>query len=256
MKTITNYTTPSGKVITEYEFVKDLGVTMQNNASFDLQINNIIEVGKQLSGWILRVFRNRSQQVMLTLWKSLVIPRIEHSSQLWSPQKVNSIQRIEHLQWSFVRKIDGILNLNYWQALKKLNLYSLQRRRERYQLIYVWKILENIVPNFSNISVYSHSRRGRLCKTPEVVNHLPKATQNLLYCSLKYTGPRLFNSLPKSVRDISNCDVNSFKNALDKYLKQVPDEPQLVGYTMMRRAETNSVIDMCGLMTSAVPQST
>ena len=31
--------------------------------------------------------------------------------------------------------------------MKKLNLYSLERRRERYMCIYVWKILRNYVPN-------------------------------------------------------------------------------------------------------------
>ena len=34
-----------------------------------------------------------------------------------------------------------------------LKLYSLQRRRDRYTIIYVWKILESIVPNL-NIPIW------------------------------------------------------------------------------------------------------
>ena len=51
---------------------------------------------------------------MLTLWKSLVLPRIEYCSILWPPHKISDIQNLEHLQWSFVRRIQGSTNLNYW----------------------------------------------------------------------------------------------------------------------------------------------
>ena len=37
----------------------------------------------------------------------------------------------------------------YATGLKCLNLYSLQRRRDRYTAISVWKIMEEIVPNLS-----------------------------------------------------------------------------------------------------------
>ena len=35
-----------------------------------------------------------------------------------------------------------------------------------------------------------------------------------------------------------------FKTVLDKYLSTIPDEPQIQGYTSMRRAESNSLLDM------------
>ena len=38
-------------------------------------------------------------------------------------------------------------NLSYHQRLNALRLYSLQRRLDRYIVIYMWKILENLVPN-------------------------------------------------------------------------------------------------------------
>ena len=38
----------------------------------------------------------------------------------------------------------------YHERLKSLGLYSLQRRRERYCIIYIWKIIEGLAPNFSN----------------------------------------------------------------------------------------------------------
>ena len=49
---------------------------------------------------------------MLTLWKTLVLPRLEYCSQLWDPFHVGEIQQLEIVQRSFIRKIDGALGLS------------------------------------------------------------------------------------------------------------------------------------------------
>ena len=53
--------------------------------------------------------------------------------------------------------------------------------------------------------------------------------------------------------DITNCSSESFKQALDTFLKTIPDEPQTPGYTCMRRAESNSLIHMTPLTTARHP---
>ena len=54
--------------------------------------------------------------------------------------------------------------LSYSKCLEVLKLYSLQRRRERYGIIYVWKIIKELVPNRSDPITCSFSdRRGRAC---------------------------------------------------------------------------------------------
>ena len=50
--------------------------------------------------------------------------------------------------------------------------------------------------------------------------------------------------LPKFIRNITGVGVEKFKDELDSFLQQVPDEPQIMGYTAMRRADSNSLIDM------------
>ena len=74
-----------------------------------------------------------------------------------------------------------------------LKLYSLQRRRDRYTIIYVWKILESIVPNLNiPITSYSSIRRGRLCATSHVgiasIGHLG----TLVYHNFRFRGIRLY----------------------------------------------------------------
>ena len=56
----------------------------------------------------------------------------------------------------------------------------------------------------------------------------------------------LFNVIPKHIRDLSSkkVSVDGFKKALDEYLALVPEEPQIRGYTAMRQADSNSLVDM------------
>ena len=43
---------------------------------------------------------------------------------------------------------------------------------------------------------------------------------------------------------MTGCKVDLFKRRLDKYLSTIPDEPQVLGYTAQRRADSNSVLHM------------
>ena len=78
----TDYISNTGLVIKEENQVRDLGVTMHRSGSFSEQILKIVKEGKQQCGWILRTFNTRDSLPMITLWKSLVLSRLEYCSQL------------------------------------------------------------------------------------------------------------------------------------------------------------------------------
>ena len=44
--------------------------------------------------------------------------------------------------------------------------------------------------------------------------------------SFQSSGPRLWNSLPKNVRNKTKCSQEDFKEMLDIFLSKVPDEPR------------------------------
>ena len=136
IKANTEYLTPQGNTITTKDVVKDLGILMSNDCLFKQQINAITEKAKNIISWILRTFKSREYDAMITLYRSLVIPILEYCSVLWSPSSVGLIQQLESIQWSFLRKIRGINCHNYWECLERMKMYSLERRRERYRIIY------------------------------------------------------------------------------------------------------------------------
>ena len=241
----TSYTGADGTVIEEKDNVRDLGVTLSNDASFNTHIHERCEMVKSKIAWVLRTFSTRHRLPMLTLWKSLILNHIEYCSQLWSPSKVGSTQSLELLQKSFISRIDGMQGLSYWEQLQDLKMYSLERRRERYQAIYTWRMLEGQVPNIDTTPFRASlsDRRGRMCVIPPILPSAPERIKTIRFASLTHKGPRLFNSLPSEVRNLTGCCTETFKNALDRYLRSLPDQPLIPNYTQYRQCESNSIID-------------
>ena len=100
---------------------------------------------------------------------------------------------VEKVQRSFTRFISGMAGLSYTERLAVLKLYSLQRGRERYIVIYVWKILEGLVPNlYPPICSKTPDRRGRTC----ISSHINVGRLGTLeYNSFRWCAIRLFNQL-------------------------------------------------------------
>ena len=182
---------------------------------------------------------------MLALWKQLILCDLHNLSQLWSPNKTGDIQALELLQRSYLHCISGMQGLNYWEQLGELKLYSLERHRERYIAIYTWRILEGHVPHFdmTPVSFQWHPRRGREGLVPRVSGTALSSILRVRYCSLPIKGPSIFGSLPRPIRNVTGCNVETFKAGLDRYLMLVPDEPLIPGYTCYRGSTPNSLLD-------------
>ena len=157
------YHTPDQSNIKEVACVKDLGVHFDSSGTFEANITEAVKKGNNMAAWILRVFATREEVPMMTLFKSMVIPRLEYCCQLWSPHLLKDIQRLEAVQRSFTARIAGLQHLNYWQRLDHLKLYSLERRRERYLVLYIYKIINKLVPNLRDTR-FSINSLAEICK--------------------------------------------------------------------------------------------
>ena len=236
------YLSPDKKPIQIKTDLRDLGVQLSDNLSFSVHIENTVTAGSKLVGWGLRTFWSRSRSVMLTLLRSLVQPKLDYCSQLWSPADQKSINKLESVQRHLVnrikdRKLDG---LNYWEKLKELRLYSQERRRERYQVIFLWKISQRMVSGYSVDFSYD-GRRGRSIVPKNVVRSAPTMVRHAREQSLGVRGAALFNLLPEQLRSMNSEHVDLFKNHLDVFLSSIPDQPTMPG--LGRAATTNSLLD-------------
>ena len=115
------YAADDGSPIEEKTSLRDLGITMSNDASFSIHINEKAVAMCSKVAWVLRTFKTRKQIPMLTLWKSMVLSLHDFCVQLWCPFKKGDIQMLELIQRSFVRKISGMYRLSYWEQLAALS---------------------------------------------------------------------------------------------------------------------------------------
>ena len=136
-------------------------------------------------------------------------------------------------------------DLDYHERLKELKLYSLERRRDRYFIIYGWQQLEGLKENVLKLKSSWNGRDRRIIVTniPNKANgkRLSSKEKNLIYNSPARQTQRLFNSIPAKLRNMSCITTDTFKKHLDEWLKKVPDQPRSGGYSKWVAAETNSV---------------
>ena len=198
-----------------------------------------VKKARNKSAWVFSVFKTRKPAPMVTLYKSLVRSIMEYCCPLWSPSKLGDIQALESIQRTFTSKIAGLNNIDYWQRLKKLNLMSLQRRRERYIILFIWRILnQHVSSDVISVVCQTPSRNGIKAKVPCLSKYSLQRHQSTYDSSFAVNGPRLWNSIPSNLTLIA--DFNMFKCMLTKFLLTVPDKPHVRGYCY---ANHNSLLD-------------
>ena len=180
----------------------------------------------------------------MTLWRSLVQSKLDYCSQLWSPCDQSSITKLENIARHFTARVEGMQDYDYWDRLTNLNLYSQERRRERYQVIFLWKVAEGLVQGYS-CPFYTSPRRGRLAHVHPYRNQSPASVKKARESSLKVKGANLFNIIPQHLRDMTAVSQDQFKSSLDAWLKTIPDQPTIP--SRQRPACSNSLLDQVPL---------
>merc|ERR1712055_1171540 len=122
--------------------------------------------------------------------------------------------------------------LDYHERLKKLKLYSLERRRERYLIINAWQQIEGITENISELKArrIGRSRRIKTSAIPLVINgkRIKERNRTLIHNSTTRKMERLFNVLPQSLINITDTTTETFKRHLDKWLEVYLTHPRLM----------------------------
>ena len=89
-------------------------------------------------------------------------------------------------------------------------------------------------------------RRGRLAVPASIPSDAPTCLKRAREKFLNVHGARIFNLLPKSLRNENAADFPLFKNHLDIFLARIPDQPTTAG--LVRAAVTNSLLDQVPLV--------
>ena len=221
---IFQYLAPENQQIQVKEDLRDLGVRISSNLRLKTHIENTVTAASRIVGLGLRTFQGRSRGLMLTLLRSLVQPRLDYCSQLWSPSDQTSINQLESVQRNLVDRIKDskLQGMNYWEKLKDLKVYSQERRRERYRILFIWKISQGLVSGYPLKFTSGENRRGRLVIPKPVVRASPSIVRKARERSIGVRGAQVFNLLPENLRNENCGDIALFRNHLDIFGQPQP----------------------------------
>ena len=175
----------------------------------------------------------------MTPYKSFVRSQLNYSSLLWHAQKIGDIEVIEGVQRAFKSRISAVSQFDYWERLRKLKLMSLQRRRERFIIIWMFRCRLGEVPNDLGIEFRAPGRLGIKAVVPPMSINGSRRAQSKYDESFAVIGPKLWNVLPADVSIINN--PRTFKRVLTEWCLKCPDRPPVAGY---RRLDDNSLLSV------------
>ena len=205
-----------GKQLETCNEEKDLGVIITNDLKSSKQCIEVEKKAQKILGYIKRQFTTRKKDTILTLYNALVRPHLEYAVQFWSPSLRKDIERLEKVQARATKLIPSIRHMSYERRLTQLNLYSLEKRRIRGQLIETFKILKGI-ENIDYRKLFTFSSN----QTRSNGWKLDLKRFNTSQCGdfFTYKIASYWNKLPSDV--VNSANVNQFKTRLDKVIDTV-----------------------------------
>ena len=165
-------------ILSPVQQLKYLGILVSQDLSWSTHIRSTCDKVRQKACWVLSVFFTWSPTVILNLYKSMVRSLLEYCSPLWSPTKITDIQELKSVQRTFTSTIAGCHDLYYWKRLKKNSLTSLQRRRERFTILHMWKILHGVTSNDVKVNFQPKSRTGIKAVVPPLTANCMKTEES------------------------------------------------------------------------------
>ena len=118
---------------------KDLGVIIDMELTFEEHMASKIKKANGIMGLIRRTFSFLDAETFRKLYTSFVRPHLEYANTVWSPFLRKHIKMLESVQERATKLVDGMKSMEYGERLQKLDLPTLQHRRERGDMIQVWK---------------------------------------------------------------------------------------------------------------------
>ena len=191
---------------------KDLGVLITADLKASSQCVQACNKANRVLGMMHRTMICKTKDILLKLYKSLVRPHVEYCTPVWSPCYHKDKFLIERVQHRFTRMIPGFSKVPYCERLERLGLWSLEERRNRADIIEVFKMAKGWsafpLESMFELSSARHLRGHKF----KLVKH-----RSNLEVRRQFFTERLinrWNSLDQQALDVDS--VNCFKNHLQR----------------------------------------
>ena len=200
---------------------KDLGVTFDTDLTFENHIAAKISKANAIAGLIRRSFSFLDGRLFKRLYTTFVRPHLEYAQSVWAPHSQKQIDSLERVQMRATKMVDGMGSLDYPTRLEELGLPTLLYRRNRGDMIEVWKHLNVYDPETIPEHQLKLQNRGSREHDKKLIWKKPKdGTRGIQTNSFYFRTLQNWNDLPRSAAHAKS--INEFKNELDDAWMEKP----------------------------------
>ena len=100
------------------------------------------------------------KNILKKLFVTHVRPKLKFATQIWSPYFKKDISKIERVQRLYTKRILTLTNLKYEDRYNKLQLSSLENRRHKLDLVFLYKIIHGMTSHLDLPSLNIHLSTG------------------------------------------------------------------------------------------------
>ena len=201
---------------------RDLGVWISNNLTWRKQVLEQCSKANKMLGFIKRSTRTiKNCKARRTLYITLVRSQMGYATQVWSPQTIDLVARLERVQRrasKYILDLPFLCESSYTQRLIDLVFLPLSYWHEYLDMLFFYKANCGIM-RLSGAVDPKHNENSRITRSvdPNSINFQVRKYKTSTY-QQTYTirTTRIWNILPGSITDKSNSLI-TFKNLLIKY---------------------------------------
>ncbi len=200
----------SGNQLENVPNISDLGITITNNLSWSKHIEEIVSKANRTLGLVKRLCRDiKDTNTRKLLYCTVVRPKLEYCSSLWSPYTGKHRLLIENVQRRATRFILNYpKDMSYPLRLQKLRLLPLEFRREISDLTLLFKSRNGLITmdvnKYLNTYVYCYRTRNY---DPNNYNLIIKHKQDYFRKSFFTRVAELWNTLPSNLKTCNSITL-------------------------------------------------
>ena len=194
----------------------DLGVKVSSNLKWNSHIAAVKTKAFTRCYQILHSFATKNIWVLKRAYTTYIRPLLEYNTVVWNPHLIKEIRDLESVQRYFLKRIcrrSNMPNATYQKRLHWLGLEPLEYRRLTFDLVFVFKIMQNLIDLPINELFILNSTPYQLRRHQFTIK-INMSRTNIRKYFFSNRIATIWNKLPEFV--VNRSSVKEFKKSLNE----------------------------------------